>query len=88
MVCAKELSIGITKLSGSNPLLKAKIATAYDIKTIAENAIMFAVSKRAVKLRNACNFSMKQIFNTTRIIKYPNNKKLKTVTHSHEETGD
>jgi len=40
MPSARELSIGITKLSGSNPLLKVKIATAYDIKTIAENAIM------------------------------------------------
>ncbi len=44
---ARELSIGITKLSGSNPLLKVKIATAKEIRTIAETAIRFAVSKRA-----------------------------------------
>ena len=36
IVSAKELSIGITKLSGFQPRLKVKIATAYAIKIIIE----------------------------------------------------
>ena len=42
-VSAKELSMGITKLSGFHPRLKVKIATVYAIETIAETARMFVV---------------------------------------------
>jgi hypothetical protein len=51
MPSARELSIGITKLSGSNPFLKVAMATAKEIITIMKTAIMFVVSKSKVKLK-------------------------------------
>lgn len=40
---AKELSIGITKLSGSKPFLKVSIETPYDKRIIADTARTFAI---------------------------------------------
>jgi hypothetical protein len=51
MLSARELSIGMTKLSGSNPFLKVAIAIAKDIITIIKTAIRFVVSKSRIKLR-------------------------------------
>ena len=51
MLSARELSIGMTKLSGSNPFLKVAIAIAKDIITIMKTAIRFVVSKSRTKLR-------------------------------------
>jgi hypothetical protein len=49
---ARELSIGITKLSGFNPLLKVAIAIVKEITTIAKTAIMFVSIQTRVNLRN------------------------------------
>ena len=44
MASANVLMSGITKLSGSKPLLNITIEIAYDIMTIVMNAIMFVIS--------------------------------------------
>jgi len=58
ILSARELSIGITKLSGSNPFLYARIDTIKEIRAITATAIMFNVNKREVKPKNACNSNM------------------------------
>ena len=47
---AKELSIGITKLSGSKPPLKARIEIVYEIMTMIGIAMTFVISRMYVKL--------------------------------------
>ena len=55
MPSARELSIGITKLSGSNPRLKVKRATAKEITMIEEAAIKLAANNTAVNLKRVAN---------------------------------
>ncbi|MEM3956421.1 MAG: hypothetical protein QW424_06730, partial [Candidatus Bathyarchaeia archaeon] len=43
MLSARELSIGITKLSGSNPFLKVRIEIRYDMRNINGTAIMLTI---------------------------------------------
>ena len=50
MLSAKELSMGITKLSGSKPLLWVDMATANERTTIKEAARMFVVRSCTVNL--------------------------------------
>jgi hypothetical protein len=49
IVSAKELSIGTTKLSGFQPRLKVKIATAYAMPTMTETAKMLVVKSCPAK---------------------------------------
>jgi hypothetical protein len=42
---ANELSMGITKLSGSKPFRKVSIETPYDTRIIADTARMFAIKR-------------------------------------------
>jgi hypothetical protein len=52
MLSANALSIGITKLSGSKPLLKLEMAIAYAIIAIAETAKKF-VAKSWIAISSA-----------------------------------
>jgi len=49
MPSAKELSMGITKLSGSRPLLKVNIAIAKETSTITVTAIMLAINNKEAR---------------------------------------
>ena len=49
----KELSMGMTKLPGFNPLLKVRIEMAYDNMIIVTTAMTFATSKTETRLEKA-----------------------------------
>jgi hypothetical protein len=49
----KELSRGMTKLPGFNPLLKVRIEMAYDNMIIVTTAMTFATSKTEIRLEKA-----------------------------------
>ena len=49
MLSAKELSMGMTKLSGSRPLLKVNIAIPKETSTIAATARTLAINNKEIR---------------------------------------
>jgi hypothetical protein len=58
MLSAKELSMGMTKLSGSKPFWKVKIEMAKDTTIIAATAMTFTISKIETRFKKADNVNM------------------------------
>ena len=53
MASARELSMGMTKLSGFQPLFCVNMATANEMMTINETAIMFVIKSCAKNFQNS-----------------------------------